>query len=713
MKQVLHDVRDGRTSVRELPDPLAGPGHIVVATLVSLISAGTERYVIDLAKKSLLGKARQRPDHVRRVLQKLRSEGLRKTLTQVQAKLDEPLGLGYSAAGVVLECGRDVQEFKPGDRVAVAAPHAGVVAVSRNLAARVPEGVTFEQAAYAGVGAIALHGVRLAQAELGSRVLVLGLGLIGQIVVGLLKAQGCHVFGIDPQGWKLDLAKTMGADFTATAFDRDQVMAFSESRGVDAVVIAAASNDNSAVSFAAEVARVRGRVVGVGAVGLDIPREPFFRKGIELTVSSSLGPGRWDPLYEEKGIDYPIGFVRWTAQRNMEATLDMIAAGRLPVDRLTTHRFPIDDAAAAYRLITGGQERSFGVVLEYPQLPDQPRRIVARAPQRTRAGALGVSVVGAGNFARLILLPTIARHEVNWRVICGAKGVSADQTATKLQFAAVATDAAAAWQDEQTDAVFILTRHDLHADAVIAALRAGKHVFVEKPLCITHEDLARIDETVRDLGDRCPILTVGYNRRFSPAVAALRDFFADVWPKTVAFRFAPGFIPSSHWIQDLDVGGGRIIGEATHAIDTCTALTGSLPVQVYAQSVSRRGGLETSDDKAFILMQHADGSVSSISYQADGDRAFPSERIEAFGGGRSAVVDNWSHAELWRGGRKKRIDTRKDKGHEREVAAFLDACVRGGDWPIPWNELYATTWATLAALDSLREGVPVRRSDHV
>jgi predicted dehydrogenase len=732
VNQVVQEVRSGITSVREIPAPVATPGQVIVANAASLISAGTERYVVELARKSLIGKARQRPDQVRRVLQKIQAEGLIATLQQVRAKLDEPMPLGYSTAGVVLECGRGVSELKPGDRVATAGPHAGVIAIGKNLCARIPENVTFEQAAYTSVATIGLEGVRLTKVTLGERVLVIGLGLIGQICVALLKAQGCRVFGADVDPSKLELARQFGADEVATGAPGEAIKRFGGGVGVDAVVITAATSSNGPIELAADVCRPKGRIVLVGVVGLNLPRPPFFQKELEFTVSGSLGPGRWDPTYEEKGVDYPIGHVRWTAQRNMEAILDLVSAGKLPVERLTSHRFPVERAAEAYDLITGGKGAFLGVVLQYSEATDgsEPLRRLELRPStgsgradvgsaRSAVGAgravvgagraeIGISLIGAGNYARLVMLPTLERlggHTL--RGLCTAKGLSAEHSGRSKGFAFATTDAREIWADEGTGAVFVATRHDLHAELVIAALRAGKHVFVEKPLCIKQEELEEIARTVTELGDRCPILMVGFNRRFAPATATLRRHFQGAGPLSLSFRFAPGAIPADHWTQDEDVGGGRIVGEACHAIDTCVALADSPPVRVHAESVAKTGGLETTDDRVFITLRHADGSISSISYQAGGDRAFPSERIEVFGGGKVGVIDAWDRIELWARGRAARSSAGRDKGHRAELEAFLTACrTGGGAWPIPWEHVSGVAEATLAAVRSLREGFP-------
>ncbi len=706
MKQIIQDVRSGATTVKEIPDPIALPGQVLIAEMASAISAGTERYVVDLARKSLIGKARSRPADVKRVLQKVRQEGLLTTFQQVSAKLDEPMPLGYSASGIVLECGAGVQQFKPGDRIAAAAPHAAVAAVGHNLCAPMPENVTFEQAAYTSIASIGLQGIRLAHLGLGDSVVVVGLGLIGQMCISMLKAQGCRVFGTDVDPSKLELAKSLGADAVGAGTPIQAVKDFSGSFGVDAVILTAATESNEPIEFASEVCRNKGRIVLVGVVGLNIPRPPFFKKELEFTVSSSLGPGRGDPSYEEKGVDYPIGYARWTAQRNMQAVLNLMAEGKLPVERLTSHRFPIERAGDAYDLITTRKEPFLGIVVEYGE-PSPPRRTIQFQAKPAAAGDLGVSMIGAGNFARLIMLPALSKMSgIAWRGMCTAKGVSAEATGRKNGFAFATTETDEIWRDAATSAVFIATRHDLHADLVIAALQAGKQVFVEKPLCISDEQLDRIEACVQELGAKCPILTVGFNRRFAPGTARLKEFFKDAAPLSLSYRFSPGPIPKEHWTHDIEVGGGRLVGEACHAIDTCTMIAGSPPVRVFAESVGQTGGLETSDDRVFITVRHANGSVSSISYQAGGDKGFPPERIEVLGGGRSAVLDSWNDGELWANGKCDKFSGQKDKGHQSEFAAFLNACRSGGAWPISWNDLRGVTLSTIGAMRSLREGEP-------
>ncbi len=702
MKQVIQDVRSGATTVKELPGPLAAPGQVLVAEIASAISAGTERYVVDLARKSLLGKARERPADVKRVLQKMRTEGIRTTLTQVSAKLNDPMPLGYSAAGIVLACGSGVEEFTPGDRVAAAAPHASVVSVGRNLCARMPDNVTFEQASYTSIASIGLEGVRLTHATLGESVLVIGLGLIGQICVCLLKAQGCRVFGTDLDPSKLELARKLGADAVAGGSPLQAIKDFTGGLGIDAVVITAATDSNEPIEFASEACRPKGRIVLVGVVGLNIPRPPFFMKELEFTVSSSLGPGRSDPRYEEKGLDYPIGHVRWTAQRNMQACLELMSQGKLPVEKLTSHRFPIDRAPEAYDLITTRREPFLGIVVEYGEPVITDRRISFSAHSRNgRDGETGFSLIGAGNFARLIMLPALSKIPgISWRGICTAKGITAESTGQRNGFEFATTDTQEIWNDPSTTAVFIATRHNLHADLVIAGLRAGKHIFIEKPLCISEEDLGRIAVCVEELGDACPILTVGFNRRFAPGTVRLKAFFDAASPLAISYRFAPPFLPPDHWTKDIEVGGGRIVGEACHAIDTCVALARSPVIRVYAESI-------VADDRVFITLRHRNDTVSSVSYQSGGDTGFPMERIEVIGPSRSAVLEGWQDGQLWTKGACEKFSGQKDKGHAAEFAAFVTACKTGGAWPIPWQDLYSVTAASLGAVRSLREGIPV------
>ncbi len=707
MHQVIQNVRTGKLRVATVPAPLARPGHVLIANACSVISAGTEKMVMDLAKKSLLAKARERPDEVRRVLQKMKNEGVFKTLQQVFARMDEPIGMGYCSAGIVLATGAGVQEYRPGDRVASNGPHAGVVGVPHHLCARVPDAVPFDQAAFTVLGSIALQGVRLARLGLGDVVFVIGLGLIGQIAVALLRANGCRVLGTDLDAGKCELARKMGAEEARPGLGARDVAGLTRGLGADAVLITASTKSDGPVELAAEAVRAKGRIVAVGAVGMNLPRRPLYFKEAEFVVSCSYGPGRYDPEYEERGHDYPAAQVRWTEQRNMQAILDLMAAGRLDLTPLISHRFPIEEAESAYQLIESNQP-CLGVVLQYPSGEDAHRHIELRAP--APGSTLGIGCIGAGNFARAVLLPALKRHPaLRLRLLASAGGLTALHTGERLGFETVTTDEEEVYRDPAVGAVFVLTRHDLHAAQVAKALRAGKHVFVEKPLALNEDELAAIEAALVEAESR-PLVMVGFNRRFAPAAVQVREFFRSALaPRTVSIRFNAGAIPKEHWAQHEDVGGGRIIGEACHAIDLATYLTGSVPVRVYAESIGGPAAPQVTDDQCFITLRHADGSISSIGYLSGGDPAFPKERIEVLGGGRLAVIDDFRTLTTSVGGKTKqqRPWGGQNKGHQEEIDAFARALTQGGPAPIPWEELRAVSLAAILAVRSLREGVPL------
>lgn len=718
MKQVLQNIRDGKLTVRDCPAPLAQPGELLIANVASLISAGTEKMVMDLASKSLLGKARERPDHVRRVIEKVRNEGLLNTIRAVKEKLDEPMAMGYSAAGIVLACGHGVQHFKPGDRVASNGHHAEVVSVPVNLCAHVPDNVSLEHASFAVLGAIALQGVRLAQIELGETVFVIGLGLVGQLAVALLNAAGCRVIGTDPDATKCELALRMGASVAAPGISATAVESATNGLGADAVLITASTKSNGPIELAANAVRKRGRVVLVGVVGLELDRRPFFFKEAEFVVSCSYGPGRYDSQYEDLGRDYPAAYVRWTEQRNIAAVLQSMSAGKLNMEPLISHRFPVEKALGAYEMVRTGSQPFLGVLLQYDaEKQKQPERTIwlKGGPSHSDHGGdsgknakVRVGVLGAGNFARMVLIPRIKESPLAVpQVICSAGGVSAVHTGEKHGFCRVTSDETEVFESKDVDCLFSITQHHLHAEHVCKAISAGKDLFVEKPLCLSIPELQSIDATVAEHADRLPRLMVGFNRRFAPLAAQLKKFFASVsGPITTSFRFNAGAIPADHWTQQDEVGGGRIVGEACHAIDFVTWLTGSLPVRVYAESVGQQSGDVISDDQCFITIRHANGSVSNIGYLAGGDKACPKERIEVFGGGLTAILDDFSRLTTYSRGKCSVIKGRQDKGHAAEVAAFLEACAMRRESPIPWCELRAVTLTSLLAVQSLREGMP-------
>ena len=708
MKQVLQNVRDGKTRVAEVPEPLVRPGQVLVANRASLLSAGTEKMVLELTKKSLLGKAKERPDQVRRVLEKMRNEGIFNTLQQVNAKLDEPMTMGYCSSGIVLACGKGVESFKPGDRVASNGAHAGVVCVPKNLCAHVPDNVSFDQASFTVLGSIALQGIRLSKLELGETALVIGLGLVGQLAVQILRAGGIRVIGTDPDESRCRMALEFGAETARPGISPRDVEELTGGLGADAVLLTASTKSNGPMDLAANAVRKKGRIVLVGVVGLELDRRPFYFKEAEFVVSCSYGPGRYDPSYEEAGRDYPAPYVRWTEQRNLSAVLRLMADGRLDVNRLITHRFGIEEGEKAYQLIETASEPYLGIILQYPETSEgNEKRLVRSKPTRLE-GRIGYGCVGVGQFARAVLLPAIQKQkDFHPVLLCSAGGVSAAYTGEKMGFDAVTTDEGEVLKSADVQATFILTRHDQHGAQVLESLKAGKHTFVEKPLALTLEEIDRIETLLSQKEEKAPLLTVGFNRRFSPTARRVKAFFSKVAaPKTVSIRFNAGALPTEHWTQDSEVGGGRLIGEACHAIDLAVYLTGSRPVRVYAESVGGDHAPAVTDDQAFITLRHADGSISSIAYLAGGDKAFPKERVEMTGGGKVAVLDDFRRVELWSGGKAVVEKGTQDKGHADEMKAWAKALKEGGPAPIAWEDLRAISLASILAVQSLREGVP-------
>jgi predicted dehydrogenase/threonine dehydrogenase-like Zn-dependent dehydrogenase len=706
MLQISQDIRRGRAVIREQPPPVARSGTVLIANAASVISAGTEKMVIDLARKSLLGKARERPDQVRRLVEKARQEGLLSAVRAVRARLDEPITMGYASSGIVLEAGDGVQEFKPGDRVASNGPHAGVVCVPKHLCARVPDNVSFEHAAFTVLGAIALNGVRLSRATLGERVFVIGLGLVGQLTVALLKAAGCRVIGTDLDGSKCELALKMGAMLARPGLAAGDVEAVTGGLGSDAVMITASTQSNGPIDLAAAAVRKKGRVVLVGVVGLELDRRPFYFKEAEFVVACSYGPGRYDPAYEEGGHDYPAAYVRWTEQRNMDAVLNLMASGALDISPLITHRFPIEQAERAYALIERGTEPYLGIVLQYP---DEERGKLQRQialPVHTESkpagGKIGIAVLGAGNFARTVLLPELKkRSEVRRVALCSASGLSATHYGPRFGFAAAASDDNETIRRDDVDAVFILTRHHLHAQQVTAALEAGKHVFCEKPLCLNESELRTIMQACNAHSQS--IVAVGYNRRFAPMGRQLRDFFAGARePLVMHYRVNAGYIPPDHWVHDPEQGGGRIIGEVCHFVHFMMFLSGTAPASVSAHKLPNNQRYR--DDNVVVTLTFPDGSSGTITYVANGDKSFSKERVEVFGGGAVAVLDDFRRLELIRAGRKQVVKSRwrQDKGHRGELNTFIAAARNGGPAPIPFRDIVAVSLTTFAINESLR-----------
>ena len=703
VKQLLQSLKDGTTTVAEIPAPSCGAGQVLVQTSVSLVSAGTERMLVEFGKGSLIQKARSQPDKVKQVLEKARADGVAATLDAVRSKLDQPLALGYCNVGQVIES--RAGGFAVGDRVVSNGKHSEIVAVPRNLCARIPDNVSDEAASFTVLAAIGLQGIRLAQPTLGECVVVTGLGLIGLLTVQMLRAQGCRVLGIDLDPVRLQLARSFGAETVNPAAGEDVLArsaAFSRGAGVDAVIITASTKSNEPVSQAARMCRKRGRIVLVGVVGLEISRADFYEKELTFQVSCSYGPGRYDPEYEESGQDYPIGFVRWTEQRNFQAVLDLMAAGALDVALLITHRFAIDEGAQAMVLLTS-PEPSMGILLTYPQpVADATpaRRISLGTAPRPGKGVVGF--LGAGNYAGRVLIPAFKRAGASLHTVVSGGGVSAVHFGKKFGFAEAATEAAAVIENPEIDTVVIATRHDAHTGQVLAALRAGKHVFCEKPLCLTLDELAEIESEAEHRPDQQ--LMVGFNRRFAPQVAKMKALLAPInAPKNIIITVNAGEIPPDHWTQDPVVGGGRIIGEACHFIDLARHLAGHPITAQHVVALGRRPSVAVRDDKVSLTLEFADGSVATILYLANGDKAFPKERIEVFTAGRVLQLDNFLKLRAWGWPGFTRMNLwRQDKGQVDCAAAFLGSVTQDGTAAIARHELIEVARWTILAADEAR-----------
>jgi predicted dehydrogenase/threonine dehydrogenase-like Zn-dependent dehydrogenase len=718
MKQLLQNLSKGHTTIIDAPSPVASPGTLLIHTSVSLISAGTERMLVDFGRAGYLQKARQQPEKVKMVLEKAKTDGIITTYEAVRAKLAQPLPLGYSNVGIVAEVGRGLEGFKPGDRVVSNGRHAEVVRVPKNLCAKIPASVSDEQAVFTVLGAIALQGIRLAGPTLGETFAVTGTGLIGLLVVQLLKANGCRVLAIDFDDRKLARARQYGAETCNPGKGEDPVaagLAFSRGKGVDGVIIAAATKSNDPVTQAARLSRKRGRIILVGVTGLELNRADFYEKELTFQVSCSYGPGRYDPEYEDKGHDYPFGYVRWTEQRNFETVLDMMAEGRLDVAPLITHRFAFEDAPQAYDLLSQDKEPYLGILLEYGQrheggktgkvegddlrnfgpshLSTERQRTVALraegAEKQTAPGKPVVSFIGAGNYASRVLIPAFKEAGAQLHTLVTSGGVSGAVHGKKAGFAYASTDLEAVLGNEEINTVVIATRHDTHARFVIKALEAGKHVFVEKPLCLTLEELEEIRGRLAEVGWQRsdvgpPVLMVGFNRRFSPQVQKMKALLEAVRePKSLVMTVNAGEIPRDHWTQDPEIGGGRVIGEACHFIDLLRFLAGC-PI------VSHSGVAMDSENRDTLSLQlgFADGSIGTVHYFANGSKAFPKERLEVFAAGRILQLDNFRKLKGfdWPGFSKMNL-WRQDKGQKACAAAFLKAVEQGGSAPIVPEEI--------------------------
>jgi len=711
MKQIVQNYRTGELAIDDVPGPASRPHGLLVRTVASAVSTGTERQKLELARASLVGKALARPDQVKQVLDTLRREGLAATYRKVRGKLDRLSPLGYSVAGRVVAVGDGCEGFLVGDAVACAgagyANHAELVWAPANLCARIPNGVAFEDAAFTTLGAIALHATRRADARFGETIAVIGLGLIGQLAVQLLRASGCRVIGIDLEPWKVELARQHGIDLALTR-DADllgHTHRLTDGRGADAVLITAAARDSDPLVLAGELARDRAPVVIVGELPLEVPRAVYYEKELDVRLSRSYGPGRYDRSYEERGVDYPIGYVRWTEQHNMEAFLHALEAKQVSVARLITHRVPLRDAARAYELVASPhEERCLGVVLQYPEATTALAREIATPRVRATPAPAAIGLVGAGSFARGTLIPMLARLPgVTLAKICSTSGVSARDAALRHGFAAAVSTPEDIFGDDAINAIVIATRHDSHAALAAAALRRGKAVFVEKPLAL---DRAQLGDVLA-AAEANPRLVVGFNRRFSPHTAHVREAVRGTGALVIHIRVNAGAIAAGSWIHDVAEGGGRLLGEVCHFIDLAQALAGARVRRVFATAIGLPDPASRLRDNLCVSLELSDGSVASIAYTSKGDTALGKERIEVFGGGVSAVIDEFRVTTVLRGGRSEQHRTKQDKGHAGELARFVAMVTAGEPPPCPLADIRAASLGAIAALESLAVGAAV------
>lgn len=709
MRQILQDMANGVTTVTEAPAPQCTSGHVLIATTTSLISAGTERMLVGFGKASLIDKARQQPEKVKMVLEKVQTDGLLTTYDAVKSKLAQPLALGYCNVGVIHEIGHGVDGLKVGDRVVSNGPHADVVKLPKNLCAKIPDQVSDEAAAFAVVASIGLQGIRLAEPTLGECFVVTGAGLIGLLTIQMLRANGCRVLAIDFDQSKLELAKQFGAEVCNPGRGEDPVatgLAFSRGLGIDGVIITASTKVSDPVTQAARMSRKRGRIILVGVTGLELNRADFYEKELSFQVSCSYGPGRYDAEYEDKGHDYPLGFVRWTEQRNFVAVLDMLAAGTLNVDPLITHRFDFEDAPQAYNVLTEDQA-GLGILLKYPSaIASRLGQNVVLKPIQVEPENAVVGFIGAGNYASRILIPAFKKASAQLHTIVTAGGINGVIHGSKTGFAEASTDLNAMLQHPEINTIAIVTRHNSHASMVEKVLAAGKHVFVEKPLALHVDEIDRIEQLYQQQSttDRYSRVMVGFNRRFAPQVQKMKALLDTVKePKSFIMTMNAGAIPAEHWTQDLQIGGGRIIGEACHFIDLMRFLAGSKIVSIQARRMGETDAVQVLEDKASMTFGFEDGSFGTIFYLANGASSFPKERIEVFTAGRVLQLDNFRKLKGfgWPGFNKMNL-WRQDKGQEACAAAFVESIRQGQPTPIPADEIFEVARVTLQVAEILR-----------
>lgn len=699
MKQIIQSFKTGETILEEVPAPQVKSGHVLIQTTRTLVSLGTERMLVEFGKANLIDKARQQPDKVKQVLDKIKTDGLMPTLETVFNKLGQPLPLGYCNVGKVIAVGEGVTEFTVGDRVASNGAHAEFVCVAKNLVAKIPDNVSDEEATFTVIGSIGLQGIRLLNPQLGETVVVVGLGLIGLVSAELLKANGCKVIGIDFDQQKVDIAAAKGIIAINPAKGTDPVKFVMEQTanvGADGVLITASTKSNEVIHEAAEMSRKRGRIVLVGVIGLDIRRDDFYKKELTFQVSCSYGPGRYDEDYENKGIDYPIAFVRWTEKRNFETILQSISSGALDVKSLITEKVDLEN----YNEIYGDMRKqgSIASIIRFPESSEN--KTTVRVTEKSFSSGKGkMGIIGAGNFTAATMLPALMKANAHIKYIASAQGLSAKVLAKKANAEIATSDYRNLLQDDEVDVVLITTRHNLHANMTLESLKAGKSVFVEKPLCLTKEELSEIETAYTQAKDNVT-LTVGFNRRFSPFAERIKSLTGDS-PKNIIATMNAGFIPADVWVHDLKVGGGRIVGEACHFIDLCSYIAGSDVVAVCMNALGPNPQENT--DNASILLRYANGSNAVINYFANGSKSYSKERVEVFSQEKILILDNWRELKGYGFKNFSKMKSKMDKGHKRQFELLNEKVTKGGDALIPFESIVNTTKAAFACMDSLKE----------
>lgn len=721
MKQIIQNYRTGALELAEVPIPLCSPNKILVKNIASLISIGTERSIIELGKKSLLGKAKARPDLVKQFMDKAKKGGFLKTFKEALGRLDNPTPLGYSSAGIVIEVGNNVHKFSPGDRVACIgagyASHAGYITVPENLCCEIPDNLTFDEASFGMLGIIALHGIRCARLTFGESVAVIGLGLLGLLTVQILRAYGTNVIGMEIDPAKVEIARRLGVDYVFSSEEdfKNGIERSTNGYGADAVIITAATKSDGPVNTAVDIARYGGRVVLVGVADIHPQRNDMWHKEVEIIVSKAGGPGILDPLYENKGIDYPIGHVRWTENRNLKEFLRLVEEGKVDINSLISHKFKIEEAGAVYKDMLDGKGGPYiGVILDYPEeslnvnsykFPD--RKVSLKTNQYAKDNGIQptVGVIGAGLFGKALLLPALKDlKELRLHTLSSSSSANTYHSGKKYGFENCSTDYRDVLNNDEMNVVVILTPHSLHAKMVVEALKAGKHVFVEKPLCINEEELREIIESTYKSKDR--FVMVGYNRRFSPHALKVSEYLKNRQdPMVINYRINAGFVPSDHWVHSEEEGGSRVIGEICHFVDMMQYLTRSNPVRVYADRISGSNRTSLNSDNVVIVLKFEDGSVGNIIYSASGDKAYSREQIEIFSEGNTIVIKDYKETDFHRSGKKKIFKTfNQEIGYKEELQHFFDVISGKSNLKLTPDEQFYSTLAIFKINEALNKG---------